>query len=85
MSGRNFGAATGVTKCTPCSPAAMVAAVAAKTGYSLEMLLTDPLVVIGLLIGGVLPFFIGALTIQYHFHAAFIDFLHNPPLAKCTR
>ncbi len=37
-------------------------AVSAALGRPLEILLTDPLVVIGLLIGGLLPFFIGALT-----------------------
>jgi K(+)-stimulated pyrophosphate-energized sodium pump len=37
-------------------------AVSASLGRSLEIVLTDPLVVIGLFIGGALPFFIGALT-----------------------
>jgi len=37
-------------------------AVSAKMGRPLEIILTDPTVVIGLFIGGVLPFFIAALT-----------------------
>ncbi len=36
--------------------------IAAKTGEAFEIILTDPIVVIGLLIGGIIPFFIGALT-----------------------
>jgi K(+)-stimulated pyrophosphate-energized sodium pump len=37
-------------------------AVTAKMGRPLEIILTDPTVVIGLFIGGILPFFIAALT-----------------------
>ncbi|HEC96906.1 MAG TPA: sodium-translocating pyrophosphatase [Nitrospirae bacterium] len=36
--------------------------ITAKTGKEFVIVLTDPIVVIGLLIGGVIPFFIGALT-----------------------
>ncbi len=42
--------------------AAFNQAVAASTGQPLEIILTSPTVVIGLLIGGALPFFIGART-----------------------
>jgi len=37
-------------------------AVSAKSGHALEIILTDPKVVIGLLLGGALPFLIGAMT-----------------------
>ena len=37
-------------------------AISAKTGAPFEVIVTDPLVVVGLLIGGTLPFLIGALT-----------------------
>jgi K(+)-stimulated pyrophosphate-energized sodium pump len=37
-------------------------AVSAKTGQPLDVIVTDPTVVIGLLVGAVLPFFIAALT-----------------------
>jgi len=36
--------------------------ITAKTGKEFVIILTDPIVVIGLFIGGVIPFFIGALT-----------------------
>lgn len=37
-------------------------AVEAASGKPFEVIITDPLVVVGLFIGGILPFFIGALT-----------------------
>ncbi|MFQ5441465.1 MAG: sodium-translocating pyrophosphatase [Thermodesulfobacteriota bacterium] len=40
-------------------------------GHSFEIILTDPNVVIGLFIGGILPFFIGALTMTSVGKAAF--------------
>src|SRR3990172_816778 len=46
-------------------------AIAAKLGHSFDILITDPNVVIGLLIGGILPFFIGALTMTSVGKAAF--------------
>lgn len=46
-------------------------AIAAKLGHSFDILITDPSVVIGLLIGGILPFFIGALTMTSVGKAAF--------------
>ena len=46
-------------------------AISAKTGKALEILITDPNVVIGLLMGGILPFFIGALTMTSVGKAAF--------------
>jgi K(+)-stimulated pyrophosphate-energized sodium pump len=42
--------------------AAYSQAIMAKSGKPLEIVLTNPMVVIGLFIGGVLPFFIAALT-----------------------
>ncbi|NOZ26098.1 MAG: sodium-translocating pyrophosphatase [Nitrospirae bacterium] len=36
--------------------------IAANTGKEFSIIITDPIVVIGLLIGGIIPFFIGALT-----------------------
>ncbi len=46
-------------------------AIAVKLGHPLQILITDPNVVIGLLIGGILPFFIGALTMTSVGKAAF--------------
>lgn len=46
-------------------------AISAKLGKAFEIVITDPAVVIGLLIGGVLPFFIGALTMTSVGKAAF--------------
>ncbi|HCY19160.1 MAG TPA: sodium-translocating pyrophosphatase [Deltaproteobacteria bacterium] len=46
-------------------------AISAKTGKALEIMITDPNVVIGLLVGGILPFFIGALTMTSVGKAAF--------------
>ncbi|OGW10566.1 MAG: sodium-translocating pyrophosphatase [Nitrospinae bacterium RIFCSPLOWO2_12_39_16] len=46
-------------------------AISAKMGKPFEILITDPYVVIGLLIGGILPFFIGALTMTSVGKAAF--------------
>jgi K(+)-stimulated pyrophosphate-energized sodium pump len=46
-------------------------AISAKLGQSFDILITDPRVVIGLLIGGILPFFIGALTMTSVGKAAF--------------
>ncbi|MDH3976208.1 MAG: sodium-translocating pyrophosphatase [Deltaproteobacteria bacterium] len=46
-------------------------AIRAKTGEPFEVIVTDPLVVIGLLIGGTLPFLIGALTMTSVGKAAF--------------
>jgi len=46
-------------------------AVSAKLGAPLVIILTEPLVVIGLLIGGTLPFLIGALTMTSVGKAAF--------------
>ena len=46
-------------------------AISAKTGKVLEIMITDPNVVIGLLVGGILPFFIGALTMTSVGKAAF--------------
>ena len=46
-------------------------AISAKLGHSFDILITDPNVVIGLLIGGILPFFIGALTMTSVGKAAF--------------
>lgn len=40
-------------------------------GHSFEIIITDPTVMIGLLIGGMLPFFIGALTMTSVSKAAF--------------
>lgn len=42
-----------------------------KIGHPFQILITDPKVVIGLLIGGILPFFIGALTMTSVGKAAF--------------
>lgn len=46
-------------------------AIRAASGKPFEVIVTDPLVVIGLLIGGALPFFIGALTMTSVGKAAF--------------
>ncbi|MBI5559758.1 MAG: sodium-translocating pyrophosphatase [Deltaproteobacteria bacterium] len=46
-------------------------AIAVRTGKPLDILVTDPTVVIGLFIGGVIPFFIGALTMTSVGKAAF--------------
>jgi len=46
-------------------------AISVKSGKSFDILITDPYVVIGLLIGGILPFFIGALTMTSVGKAAF--------------
>ncbi|MBI3601241.1 MAG: sodium-translocating pyrophosphatase, partial [Nitrospinae bacterium] len=46
-------------------------AISLKTGKAFEILITDPYVVIGLLIGGIIPFFIGALTMTSVGKAAF--------------
>ncbi|MEE9591521.1 MAG: sodium-translocating pyrophosphatase [Thermodesulfobacteriota bacterium] len=46
-------------------------AISSKLGEPLMIILTDPLVVIGLLIGGMLPFLIGALTMTSVGKAAF--------------
>lgn len=46
-------------------------AISVKLGKSFDILITDPYVVIGLLIGGILPFFIGALTMTSVGKAAF--------------
>ncbi|HHL39723.1 MAG TPA: sodium-translocating pyrophosphatase [Deltaproteobacteria bacterium] len=46
-------------------------AVGAALGRPLEIIVTEPLVVIGLLMGGILPFFIGALTMTSVGKAAF--------------
>jgi K(+)-stimulated pyrophosphate-energized sodium pump len=46
-------------------------AISAKTGKVFDILITDPAVVIGLLIGGIIPFFIGALTMTSVGKAAF--------------
>ncbi len=46
-------------------------AISAKTGKVFDILITDPTVVIGLLIGGIIPFFIGALTMTSVGKAAF--------------
>lgn len=46
-------------------------AISLKLGKSFDILITDPYVVIGLLIGGILPFFIGALTMTSVGKAAF--------------
>ncbi|OGP32581.1 MAG: sodium-translocating pyrophosphatase [Deltaproteobacteria bacterium GWC2_42_11] len=46
-------------------------AISVKTGKVFEILITDPYVVIGLLVGGILPFFIGALTMTSVGKAAF--------------
>jgi len=46
-------------------------AIRAETGKPFEVIVTDPLVVIGLLIGGTLPFLIGALTMTSVGKAAF--------------
>ncbi len=45
--------------------------ISAKTGKIFEILITDPYVVIGLLVGGIIPFFIGALTMTSVGKAAF--------------
>ncbi|HDZ88671.1 MAG TPA: sodium-translocating pyrophosphatase [Nitrospirae bacterium] len=46
-------------------------AIAAKMGKPFEIILTDPMVVIGLLLGGILPFFVTALTLTAVGRAAF--------------
>ena len=46
-------------------------AITSKSNKPFEVLVTDPMVVIGLLIGGALPFFIGALTMTSVGKAAF--------------
>ena len=46
-------------------------AISVKTGKVFEIMITDPNVVIGLLVGGILPFFIGALTMTSVGKAAF--------------
>lgn len=46
-------------------------AISSSMGSSFEIILTDPKVVIGLLVGGILPFFIGALTMTSVGKAAF--------------
>ena len=46
-------------------------AISVKLGKSFDILITDPYVVIGLLIGGIIPFFIGALTMTSVGKAAF--------------
>ncbi len=46
-------------------------AISQKLGHSFQIILTEPIVVIGLLIGGALPFFIGALTMTSVSKAAF--------------
>ena len=46
-------------------------AVSAARGKEMVIILTDPMVVIGLLVGGTLPFFIGALTMTSVGKAAF--------------
>jgi K(+)-stimulated pyrophosphate-energized sodium pump len=46
-------------------------AISLKTGKAFDILITDPYVVIGLLIGGIIPFFIGALTMTSVGKAAF--------------
>lgn len=45
--------------------------ISVKLGMPFEIMLTDPKVVIGLLLGGILPFFIGALTMTSVGKAAF--------------
>ncbi|TAN62849.1 sodium-translocating pyrophosphatase, partial [bacterium] len=45
--------------------------IVSKTGKSFDIIITDPNVVIGLLIGGIIPFFIGALTMTSVGKAAF--------------
>jgi K(+)-stimulated pyrophosphate-energized sodium pump len=45
--------------------------ISAHLGHSFEIIITDPTVMIGLLIGGMLPFFIGALTMTSVSKAAF--------------
>ncbi len=45
--------------------------ISVKLGKSFDILITDPYVVIGLLIGGIIPFFIGALTMTSVGKAAF--------------
>lgn len=45
--------------------------ISVKLGKPFDILITDPYVVIGLLIGGILPFFIGALTMTSVGKAAF--------------
>lgn len=45
--------------------------ISVKLGMPFEIMLTDPKVVIGLLVGGILPFFIGALTMTSVGKAAF--------------
>ena len=51
--------------------AAFSQSIAVKLGKPLEILVTDPTVVIGLFLGGVIPFFIGALTMTSVGKAAF--------------
>jgi len=51
--------------------AAFSQAIAVRLGKPLEILVTDPTVVIGLFLGGVIPFFIGALTMTSVGKAAF--------------
>jgi len=46
-------------------------AISVKTGKVFDIMITDPNVVIGLLVGGILPFFIGALTMTSVGKAAF--------------
>ncbi|MBI5588339.1 MAG: sodium-translocating pyrophosphatase [Deltaproteobacteria bacterium] len=46
-------------------------AVAVKSGKAFSIILTDPPVVIGLLLGGIIPFFIGSLTMTSVGKAAF--------------
>ncbi|MEE9614594.1 MAG: sodium-translocating pyrophosphatase [Thermodesulfobacteriota bacterium] len=50
---------------------AFVQAISSARGEAFEIIVTDPTVVIGLLIGGTLPFFIGALTMTSVGKAAF--------------
>lgn len=45
--------------------------IAVKTGVPFQVSLTDPYVVIGLLVGGIIPFYIGALTMTSVGNAAF--------------
>ncbi len=46
-------------------------AISLKTGVTFDLSLTDPIVVTGLLLGGIIPFFIGALTMTSVGKAAF--------------
>ncbi|MEK7680097.1 MAG: sodium/proton-translocating pyrophosphatase, partial [Deltaproteobacteria bacterium] len=46
-------------------------AISLKTGLPFDVSLTDPMVVTGLLLGGIIPFFIGALTMTSVGKAAF--------------